>query len=165
MDRFHWNYRTRPFRVEDDTGEVLVRPPTGEDHSTRSIPAPDIDLPTRSRVVGTDGIPREIQAYDDSVGGLPHTPGETTLRFEQGVAATGDDVYVVGEAVRASTDHGEAVVLSGRTDPSGFTVSSSSGGSPLRHAAEGLVVSVFGLVATLVGGAMLALLVARTVGL
>jgi len=57
---------------------------------------------------------------------------------------------------------GPCPVLSGRTDPSGLTVSSSSGGSPLRHAAEGLAVSVFGLVATLV---VVALLVARIVGL
>ncbi|WP_276261292.1 hypothetical protein [Haloglomus litoreum] len=56
-------------------------------------------------------------------------------------------------------------VLDGPTSPGSFAVSDDSGGTPLKNAAFGLILSLFGLVSTGVGLLLFYLLATRSLGL
>jgi hypothetical protein len=164
-DTFHWNYEGVPFDIEDATGTVGVHPPDCPPGRRDSVPEMEVDLPTRGTNTGPgQPTPPEVEAYVERVDGLRHDPDEATLRFRQAVLVPGQEAFVLGAATTGESGPPTEPVIDGPASPGRFAVSDDSGGTPLKNAAFGLILSLFGLVSTGFGLLMFYLLATRALG-
>jgi hypothetical protein len=114
----HEDRRSVPFLVDDGTGTARVDPPREADVRLEESTVSRTSTPTAA-----DLADRPDAAADGTVDVAGARRHGDRLRYEQGVLAPGEEVFVYGEAVERADRDGDDVEVVGGETPEQFVVS------------------------------------------